>query len=72
MYWLFLLLCLGLSVDDDVAEHPDTSKDLAQYQATEHQGKRPLPHFLMFDTYASFLHALGLVLLCLTIPTRIA
>ena len=45
---------IGLSVDDDDAEHPDTSEDLAQYQATVQQGKQPLPHFLMFDTYASF------------------
>ena len=61
MYWLLLLLCLGLSVDDDVAEYPDTSEELAQYQATEQQGKQPLPHFLMFDTYVSFLHAIGYV-----------
>ena len=68
MYWLLLLLCFGLSVDDDDAEHPDTSEDLAQYQATVQQGKQPLPHFLTFDTYASFLHALGYVLSSLAIP----
>ena len=58
---------MGLSVDDDVAEYLDTSEDLAQYQATKQQGKQPLPHFLIIDTYASFLHALVYVLSSLAI-----
>ena len=64
MYRLSPLLCLGLSVDDDFATHDDTSEDLAQYQATEQQGKQPLPHFLVW-CLCPILHALGSVQLCL-------
>ena len=53
-----------LLVDDDLATHDDTSEDLAQYQATEQQGKLPLPHILMW-CLCLILHALGSVQLCL-------